>query len=433
MLNNFRSIAKSKGFAKYFNNTSWLFVEKILRMSIGLIVGVWVARYLGPEEYGILSYSQSFVSIYAAIATLGLDSIVVRELVRDDSKRDILIGTAFRLRLIGAMSVLVLIITSILIISNDNDINLLVFTIACASIFQSFNVIDFYFRSKVLSKFVVYANIISLLLSSLVKVALILNEAPLITFGIAILFDSIILALGYIYFYWKHKLLIREWKYDNLLAKKMLKDSAPLIIAGVMNSIYMKIDQVMLKEMVGASKVGYYSVAVKFSEIWFSVGVIICNSLFPAIINAKNESEKLYYQRLQNLFSFLVIISYLAGISIFFISDWLILNLYGEEYILASAVLSIHFFSGVFVFLGVGSGRWLINENRTMINLYRNILAVVVNVLLNILLIKNYGIIGAAIASLTAYACAFYFYDFFFKETKRMAIMKSKALMLLKW
>jgi len=82
------SLQNHQGFMKYFKNTSWLFGEKIPRMVAGLFVGIWVARYLGPEKYGLLSYAQSFVGFFTAIATLGLDGIVVRELVKDESRRE---------------------------------------------------------------------------------------------------------------------------------------------------------------------------------------------------------------------------------------------------------------------------------------------------------------------------------------------------------
>lgn len=84
----FQDLIIHRGFRRYFANTSWLFAEKILRMVVGLFVGVWVARYLGPERFGLLSYAQSFVGLFSAFATLGLDEIVVRELVKDESKRD---------------------------------------------------------------------------------------------------------------------------------------------------------------------------------------------------------------------------------------------------------------------------------------------------------------------------------------------------------
>ena len=147
---------------KYFKNTSWLFAEKILRMVVGLLVGVWVARYLGPEKFGLLSYALSFVGLFSIVATFGLDEIVVREIVKDESRRDGLIGTAFWLKLFGAFVVLLALAFAVKFTSNDDNTNILVFIIASALIFQSFNVVDFYFQSKVMGKFIVYANLISL-------------------------------------------------------------------------------------------------------------------------------------------------------------------------------------------------------------------------------------------------------------------------------
>lgn len=432
MIAKLKSLQNNQGFMKYFKNTSWLFGEKILRMIVGLFVGIWVARYLGPEQFGLFSYAQSFVALFSIIATLGLNSIVVRELVKKDYDKDILIGTSFIMMFIASLFVIVLLFVATFFSSNDTYTNILIFIIASATIFQSFNVIDFYFQSKVLSKYVVYSNIITLIISSIIKIILILNEAPLISFVWIVLFDSVILTLGFIYFYIKNNREFRNWKFDKKIALFLLRDSYPLIIAGVINSVYMKIDQVMIKEILDNTQVGYYSAAVKLSEVWFSIGVIICNSLFPAIVNAKKISEEFYYQRIYKLFLFLVIISYALSITVYFLSDYIILFLYGKEFIEASSILSIHIFSAIFVYLGVSSGRWLIIENKTLLNLYRNIFGMIVNVVLNIIFIPKYGIVGAAYASLIAYISAFYLIDIFQKETRNIFYLKSKSLLLFK-
>ena len=153
MIDKIISLKNHQGFMKYFKNTSWLFFEKILRMFVGLFIGIWVARYLGPERFGLFSYAQSFVGLFVAIATLGLDGIVVRELVKDESRTNELIGTAFYLKLIGAILTLLVLVIATQFTSNDRYTNLLVFIIASATIFQSFNVVDMYFQSKVLSKY----------------------------------------------------------------------------------------------------------------------------------------------------------------------------------------------------------------------------------------------------------------------------------------
>jgi len=432
MIRKLKSLKEHQGFMKYFKNTSWLFGEKILRMIVGLFVGIWVARYLGPEQFGLFSYAQSFVGLFAIIATLGLNSIIVRDLVKKTDHRDVLIGTAFVMMLIAAFIVLLLLAIAITFTSDNFNTNILIFLIASAMIFQSFNVIDFYFQSKVLSRYVVYTNILTLFISSIIKIILILNKAPLIAFAGVLLFDSFIVAIGLIYFYLKQKLLITKWKFNKKIAIRLLKDSSPLIIAGVINSIHMKVDQVMIKEILGLAPVGYYSAATKLSETWFAIGVIISNSLFPAIINAKKISIEFYYKRIQNLFLFLILIAYILSILVYFLSDLIIEVLYGDTYSAASVVLAVHIFSAIFVYLGVSSGRWLINENKSMLNLYRNSFGMLVNVTLNIYWIPAYGILGAAYASLLAYIAAFYFFDIFRKDMRHIFILKTKSLLFIR-
>ena len=432
MLTKLTSLQNNQGFVKYFKNTSWLFGEKILRMVVGLFVGIWVARYLGPEQFGLFSYAQSFVGLFTAIATLGLDGIIVRELVKDESRRDELIGTSFWLKVMGAMIVLAILAIAVNFTSNDSYTNMLVFIIASATIFQSFNVVDFYFQSKVLSKYVVYTNIISLFISSIVKISLILNEAPFESFAWVILFDSFVLACGFIYFYIKTNSIsiIRNLTFSKVTAISLLKDSWPLILSGIVISIYMKIDQVMIKTMLDSEAVGQYSAAVKLSEAWYFVPMVIASSLFPAIVNAKKQSEELYYNRLQNLYDLMVWGAILIAIPTLFLSDYIILTLYGEAYIQASGVLALHIWAGVFVFLGVASSKWFIAENLQKYSFYRTLAGALINIVLNYILIPLYGIYGAAFATLISQAVASYLFNLTNKKLRYTFLLQTNAILL---
>ena len=426
-----QNLQQHSGFMKYFKNTSWLFGEKILRMIVGLFVGIWVARYLGPEQFGLFSYAQSFVGLFTAIATLGLDGIVVRELVKDESRRDELIGTAFYLKLIGAIAVLIVLAVAIQFTSNDSYTNVLVFIIASATIFQAFNVVDMYFQAKVLSKYVVYANVISLFVSSIVKIVLILNDASLIAFAWATLFDSVVLALGFIYYYVKNSSIfnIKNLIFKRETAVSLLKDSWPLILSGIVVSIYMKIDQVMIQEMMGSESVGQYAAATRLSEAWYFIPMVVASSLFPAIINAKKQSEGLYYARLQKLYDLMVWMAIAIALPMTFLSDWVIHLLYGEQYSQAGSVLMIHIWAGVFVFLGVASGKWLLTENLQIFSTINTAIGAVVNVLLNYILIKEIGVEGAAWATLISYLVAAYLSLLFWKKTRVNFINLSKSLL----
>jgi len=415
---------------KYLKNTVWLLSEKILRIIVGLFVGVWVARYLGPEQFGLFSYAQSFVGLFTAVATLGLDSIVVRELVKDETQRDKLIGTAFWLKIIGAFLVMLILAIAINFTSNDNQANILVFIIASSTIFQSFNVVDFYFQSKVMSKYVVFANLISLFLSSIIKIILLLNEASLVAFAWVIVFDSFVLACGFIYFYIKNSLSVLKWKFDKIIAIELLKDSWPLILSGVVISIYMKVDQVMIKEMLGNAQVGQYAVAVRLSEIWYFIPMVIVSSLFPAIINAKKDNEDLYYSRLQKLYDLMAWMGIVIAILMTFLSDWIVDLLYGAAYSQASSVLMIHIWTAIFVFLGVASSNWFVAENLQKYAFYRTLAGAIVNIILNFILIPIYSIYGAAVATLISQIIASYLYNGTNKKTLITFKLQTNAILL---
>ena len=433
MIAKLKSLKNHQGFMKYFKNTSWLFAEKILRMVVSLFVGVWVARYLGPDKFGLFSYAGSFVGLFTAIATLGLDGIVVRELVKHPQKENELLGTAFYLKLMGAVLTLVILYIAIHFTSNDHYTNVMIFIIASATIFQSFNVIDMYFQSKVMSKYVVYANITSLFISSLVKITLILTDAPLIAFAWVVLFDSFVLACGFIYFYLKNsKFKIQNLRFNKLTAVSLLKDSWPLILSGMVIGIYMKIDQVMIKEMMNSEAVGQYAAAVRISEAWYFIPMVIASSLFPAIVNAKKQSEELYYARLQKLYDLMVWMAIAIALPMTFLSNWVVNLLYGSQYNQAGGVLMIHIWAGVFVFLGVASSNWFISENLQRYSFYRTFSGAVLNLILNFILIPKFGINGAATATLISQMTAAYLFDLFTATTRKMFFMKTKSLLLIR-
>lgn len=405
-----------------------MFAEQILRMVSGLLVGIWVARYLGPEQFGLFSYAIAFAAIFGSIAKLGLDGIVVRELVREPNQRDIYLGTAFWLKLGGAICTLAAIAFAMQFTSNDRTTNLYIFIIASGAIFQSFEVIDFYFQSKVLSKFVSICKLTQLLLSSLLKVYFVLTGAELFWFVIVSLFDQASLAVT-LYIAYRYQKLGNFYRhFDVPTAKQMLKDSWPLIFSGLVIMIYMRIDQIMIKEMLGEKEVGLYSAAVRVSELWYFIPVIVTNSLFPSIVNAKKISEELYKRRLQRLYTLMVWAAIAVALPMTFLSDWLVALLYGEAYREAGPVLMIHIWTGVFVSLGVASSAWLINQNLQPFAFYRTFSGAIINIILNLLLIPVYGMIGAAIATVIAQVMAALVFDVFTHKTRVAFVMKLKTL-----
>jgi len=191
----------------------------------------------------------------------------------------------------------------------------------------------------------------------------------------------------------------------------------------------MRIDHLMIKEMLGEHDVGIYSAAVRLSEVWYFIPTLVTISVFPAIVNARQQSKVLYHERLQKLYTLLVWVAIVIAITMTFLGNWLVVFLYGDAYSAAGKILTINAWTGVFVSLFMVSGRWILAENLTRHSLLRNGFAMVVNISMNYVLITRYGVAGAAMASLLAFASASLIYDIFFEETRRVFSLKIKAFL----
>jgi O-antigen/teichoic acid export membrane protein len=418
-----------RGLQRYSVNTIWLLFEKSLRIFSAFFVGVWVARYLGPEQFGALNYIVSFVALFAAFSSLGLDVILVRELVKNEKNSAVLLGTTFILKFAGAILAISLIFISSYFTSNDQNINVMILIVATTIIFSSFNVIDLYFQAKVKSKYVVYANIVVLTCSSIIKILLILSNASLYAFIWVLLFDSVFYAIGYVYVYFHNKLSIKEWKFESKVALSLFKDCWPLLLSGVAIAIYMRVDQIMIKEMLDLNAVGQYAAAVRISEAWYFIPMILGASLSPAIINAKKNSEILYYTRLQNFYTMMVWAAILIAIPIAFFSQEIIDLLYGVDFSGAAQVLVIHVWAGIFLALGVACGKWYLAENYTLGALYKALLGMTVNIVGNYILIPIYGINGAALSTLAAHFSANILYDIIDPRVRGQLKYKMRAFL----
>ena len=418
------------GFRKYFANTSWLLGERVLRMVVSLFVGIYVARYLGPERYGLLSYTLSFVWLFSSLASFGLDDILVRELLQSPEKRNNLLGTVFWLKVCGAIVMGTGIAAVLQFKAEDQQTYWLIALIALGFLFQATNVVDIYFQAQVQSKFAVRAQVFQLLITSLFKIYLVWNQAELIWFAFALMLEQAVVALLYLLVYhWKIEwfpFCFFRWKQ----AKKLMRDAWPLIFTGMVVSVYMKIDQVMLKEMLNTEAVGVYAAAVKLCEAWYFVPTAVMASVFPAVIEARKKSVSLYEERVQKLYDLMVWGSVAVALPTTLLADWIILILYGADFQEAAEVLRIYIWASVFVALGVASSKWLVAENLQSYSFYRTALGAVLNISCNLWLIPIYGIKGAVFATLISYFIVAYVSLGFYKKTRENFWTASRSLNL---
>ncbi len=406
-----RKIEGNQELIKIIQNINWLAFENLFQKLIGIFIFAWIARYLGPEQFGLMNYVLSFVALFSALSILGLDNIVIRNIVSNPEKKKEYLGSTLLLKFLGSLTLLILSIIGVSLIEpNNNLLILFVGIISLGYIFGSFNTLDIWFKSQIQSKYSVYSRSIAFLIISSLKIIFILTQQPLIAFILMFALNSLISSLLLIYFYHKKtKLSFLKWKVKLKVMKNLLKDSWPLILSGIAVMIYMRIDQVMIGNMIGNVQLGIYSAAVKVSESWLFLPMIIASSVLPAIIKAKKKNRKLYLEKLQTLYDLFTWFTISVAVIITFLSPFIIKILYGANYADSAIILSIIIWTGIFSFLGVASSQYLVAENITKVSFYRTGFGAIINVLLNIILIPIYGIIGAAIATFISYGVATFF------------------------
>ena len=412
-------------------NTGWLLADKVVRISVGFLIIVWLARFLGPEQFGILSYALAFFSLFTAFATLGLDGIVVRDLVQKADSDDRVLGTAFALKCFAAVGGAFFGLVSIwLLRPSDVLMRSFVAILMAGGAFYAFDVIEFWFQARVEARFSVLAKNTAFLVASLGKALLILLGAPLIAFAVVQSTEILLGAVGLIIVFHLRGGRISRWRFDAAVARRLAKDGWPLVLASLAVVIYMRIDQIMVGEMLGDHYAGVYTAAMRVAEVWYFIPVSIVASVTPAIIQAKQVGSDLYYERISRLFRLLFIIAVGIAVPVTLFADRIAALLYGEIYDGVGSVLALQIWTGVFVFLGVAQTPWTVAEKQAKLALFRTGVGALANVLLNFVLIPIYGVLGAAIATVIAQALSSVILNAASKSTRKIFVLQLKAMLL---
>ncbi|MGJ8588287.1 MAG: flippase [Yoonia sp.] len=418
---------------KIVDNIGWLFFDKVLRMGVGLFLGIWIARYLGPEKFGLWNFALALVGLFSSIASMGLQGIVVRDIVRAPDQANVTLGTTAALLLLGgAVSYILLLITILILRPDDTMAKAIVAVLGSIVLFKGSEIAIYWFESQILSKYIIWLQNSSFLVFAAIKVVLVLQNAPLIAFALATTFEALVIAFLMLVMLGSRGLRLRQLQVALPRAKSLLKDSWPLLLSSIAIIIYMKIDQIMLGQMTGDEAVGTYSVAVRISEVWYFVSIAIVASVFPAILNAKKQNENLYLQRLQRLYDLMVLLSVAVALPMTVLSTSLVTVLFGDPYAEAGGILAIHIWASIFVFLGVASSRWFLVENLQILSLQRTVMGAMINIFLNMIMIPKFGALGAAWATVISQFSVGILLDALQKRTRTMFVMKVRAFNPLK-
>ena len=412
-------------------NTSWLIFEKISRMAVALFINVMVARYLGPEKFGILGYASSLLTFVGTFIYLGLSGIVVKELVQRPKEINSILGTTFTLKMIGAILAFVIVLV-ILVITKD-EISGVEFTViiilASTLFFKPFESVNIWFQSLIQAKKYVLPKSFAYILSSMIKAGVVLLGFSIIYIASAYVIESAVGVLLLIIVYVRNGNKPLQWRFSKIEAKNLLGQGWIILISGFFAEMNLRVDQVMLRWYKGTVDVGIYSVAARLSEIWYFIPAAIVLSFYPKLMQLKNKNEDEYKLKLEQLLNLLFTLGFIVAIVTNIISKPFIRILYGPEYILAGSILTIHIWAGIFIFMRELFSKWLIMENLLKYSLITHGLGALINIILNIFLIPSYSGFGAAIATLISYMTSSYLSLFLMPKTRVMAIMMTKAML----
>ena len=388
--------------SKFASNSLWLLLDKFIRLLLALTVGAWVARHLGPTAFGELAYAITFIALFQGISNLGLDGIVVRDLARNPNEAAEILGTTFRLRLVaGLLCWLAAIVLIWILRPGDSRTLQLIAIIGASLVLQSTDTVDLWFQCQGKNHKTVISKLISYALANSIRIVFIALDTPLWTYALAALLDAAFLAVALANTYRKFP-TTPSWSISKQRSKELLIQSWPFMLSGLAALIYMRIDQLMIRELLGETQLGLYSAALTPSQLWNVIPVTLAIALAPHIARKKLENHQAYMQTIFLIFRIFSITAVVIIIFTTFFSSKIIHLLYGPNYSEAASVLSIHIFSNIFIFLGVGQSLWLINEGLGKLTLYRTTLGVITSIIGNIILIPRIGIQGSAIASVFA-------------------------------
>jgi len=424
-------IDKVKAKQKIIFNSFWVILDKVIRMLGGLIVGVWVTRYLGPYNFGKLNYATSIIVVCLPLVNMGMNNIVLTELIRRGGEGKVFF-TSLVLKLCSG-SILFLFVYLFSFTLRDDQVTrtiLIILSVQC--LFQCTDIFDLFNQSRTESKNSVIAKSSAYIVLNIVKVVALLTGFSIVAFAAMTVMEVILAAIILIVFYFRVSgQTTAGWVFDRAFARELLSRSWPLIISDIFITFYMRLDQLMLKSLAGYTEVGRYSAVVRISEIHYFLAGAICVSVYPSIVKMKERSEKDFMSGFQRLLNILTTVSVAVAIVVSCFAGHITGFLYGAKYPGIGQILSVHVWTGVFVFLGVGASNWfIINDLQRHVLVY-TLIGLTINVILNFILIPRYLSLGSAVATLIAQLFAAVICNSLMKKTRPMFWLQIRSFMAL--
>ena len=403
-------------------NMSWLMGGKIVNMILSFFVSLATARYLGPSNFGSINYVAAYVSFFSSIASLGLSVIVIKEVSSGEEDDNKVIWTGILMRFLTAVASTIAVVAFFAIAKRNDPLLVPIAALESIAILASaFDTFMYWFQGKLLGKYVSIAGVIAYLAMSLYRLYLLANGADILWFAFATSVDTLVLALVLFIFY------VKENGFRPVislpLGKKLLKQSYHYLISGLIAILYSKIDQIMLGDMLDKASVGLYSAALTIAGLWGMIPSAFIQSVSPILYKNAQTDRGMFLKRLKQSYAGIWFLNVCWSLAISLFSYWVVLLLYGAEYMGArKALIIVVWYSGISS-LGSLTQVYLATENKNKYINYFALAGLVTDVALNALLIPHFGITGAAVATLATYCVIHIVMPLVIKDTREAAVL----------
>ena len=401
----------------YLTNSSWLVFGKCFNMLISFLISIQVSKYLGPSDFGIMHYAISIALIFSIFSVLGLDNLLVRELVGNPKKHNKLLLNAYILRIMGSLIGIIILIIYLTQANVSEEVFILTLICSISFIFNSTDVLKSHFESKIEARKIVIAESTAILISAGLKIYFITIKYSVIAFVYCWLLEWLIISLMLIItFFYRKNIRIKKFTPDPDIIINLFNKSYPLLISAITIVIYQNIDKIMIKNIMGDlgnAQIGYYTIASIFLAFVIIIPQMLGKSIIPNLIKEHDISNNSFSKKFQLFMDAMVWISIILSIILFSFSELFIKYLYDDSYLASIPLLKLISWKGIFIILASVSGYWIIIKNLQKLAVIRNIFGCLINILLNYLWIPKWGALGSAAATLISFGISSFFNTFF--------------------
>lgn len=410
-------------------NAGWLIGGRIAQMVLSLLVGLLTARYLGPSNYGLIQYANGYTALFMSLCTLGLNSILVKELIEHPQEEGIILGTSLGMRMLSSLMSAGVIMCLVSVVDANETVTLAVAALSCLGlVFQVFETFRYWFQSKLRSKVTAMITLAAYVITSVLRVVFLALEKNVVWFAFAAAFDHGLVALLLLVLYLQHG--GKRLSYSLAVAKRLLNQSKHFILAGIMVSVYSQTDKLMIKQMLSQAEVGYYATATTINGMWCFVLTAIIDSVYPSIMKVFKTDNEAFKQRNRQLYAMVFYVALGVGVFICLFAEQIVKVLYGAEFMQAANPLRIVVWYTAFSYLGVARNAWVVCEERQNLMKYTYTASAVCNVGMNLVMIPRWGATGAALASLITQVIVTMFIPLFIRGLKENSILIIEGIAL---